>query len=168
MKTEQPADRREMYRSAMAPHVAEPILAIGIVSPGGALKALKTDYSIGKSIGQVSPVIGLLYRRKKMAATSAENISHVVAVTATSVHLFPIPLHPTPFSLTGPPTTWPRFGLKLVADKPKRHNQQLHITLASGDQHHVEIGKAGAPGWCDFSDEVRDLLATPVGNSVLA
>jgi len=168
MKTEQPADRREMYRSAMAPHVAEPILAIGIFSPGGALKELKGDYAVGKAIGTVSPIIGLLFRRKKMAATSSKNISHVVAVTATSVHLFPIPLHPAPFSVTGPPTTWPRLGLQLVADEPKRHNQQLHITLGSGEQHHVEIGTAGAPGWCDFSDGVRDLLATPVGTSLPA
>jgi len=165
MKTEQPADRREMYRSAIAPHLTEPIQAIGIFSPGGALKELKGDYAVGKAIGSFSPIIGVLYRRKKMAATSAKNVSHVVAVTATAVHLFPIAPHPTPFSVTGPPTTWPRAGLQLVADPPKRHNQQLHITLGSGEQHQVEIGTAGPPGWCDFSDAVRDLLATPVGNS---
>jgi len=165
MKTEQPADRREMYRSALAPHIAEPILAIGIFSPGGALKEFKTDYSVGRAIGSISPIIGILYRRKKMAATSAKNVSHVVAVTASAVHLFPIAPHPTPFSVTGPPTTWSRVGIQLVADAPKRHNQQLHITLGSGEQHHVEIGTAGPPGWCDFSDGVRDLLATPVGNS---
>ncbi len=168
MKTPQPADLRETYRSAMAPQVTEPILAIGIFSPGGALGELKTDYSIGKTIGMVSPIVGLLYRRKKMAATSAKNISHVVAVTASSVHLFPMAAHPAPFSVTGPPTTWPRLGLRLVADKPTRHSQQLHITLASGDQHQVEIGKAGPAGWCDFSDGVRDLLATPVEHSVPA
>lgn len=166
MKTEQPADRREMYRSAIEPHVSEPILAIGIFSPGGALKELKGDYAVGKAIGAVSPIVGILYRRKKMAATSAKNVSQVVAVTATAVYLFPIPPHPTPFSVTGPPITWSRAGLQLVADAPKRHNQQLHITLGSGEQHDVEIGKAGPPGWCDFSDGVRDLLATPVGNSV--
>ena len=55
MKTEQPADRREMYRSAMAPYLSEPILAIGIFSPGGALTELKDDYSVGRAIGMVSP-----------------------------------------------------------------------------------------------------------------
>jgi len=163
MKTEQPAAHREMYRSAIAPHLTEPILAIGIFSPGGALKELKSDYAVGKAIGTFSPIVGRLYRRKKMTATSAKNVSNVVAVTAAAVHLFPIPPHPTPFSVTGPPTTWPRVGLQLLADPPKRHNQQLHITLASGEHHDVEISKAGAPGWCDFSDEVRNLLATPIG-----
>ena len=94
MKTEQPAAHREMYRSAIAPHLTEPILAIGIFSPGGALKELKSDYAVGKAIGTFSPIVGRLYRRKKMTATSAKNVSNVVAVTAAAVHLFPIPPHP--------------------------------------------------------------------------
>lgn len=167
MKTPQPADLRETYRSAMAPQVTEPILAIGIFSPGGALGELKTDYSIGKTIGMVSPIVGTSTGGRRWPPR-ARTCTHVVAVTASSVHLFPMAAHPAPFSVTGPPTTWPRLGLRLVADKPTRHSQRLHITLASGDQHQVEIGKAGPAGWCDFSDGVRDLLATPVEHSVPA
>lgn len=161
MKTEQPADRREAYRSAIAPHVAEPILAIGIFSPGGALKELKGDYATGKLIGMFSPIVGLLYRRKKIAATTAAQVHHVVAVTATAVHLFPLPPHPAPFAVSGPPTTWSRNGLRMTADKPARHTQQLHVELADGSRHDVEIGIAGGPGWSDFSTGVRDLLLTP-------
>ena len=158
MKTPTPADYRESFLSHIRPGLAEPILASGILTPAGATKGMVTDYSVGKAIGMFSPIVGLLYRRKKVALRTAATVNQFAVATATSVHLFPMPPHPTPFSVTGPPATWSRVGLTATADKPGRLTQQLHVRLADGTEHDVEIGVAKQGGFGDFSNALRDLL----------
>ncbi|QXC60714.1 hypothetical protein KSP35_20710 [Aquihabitans sp. G128] len=161
MKIPTPAEQRQTYLAQLQPHVAEPILAVGFLATPGYTAGLMKDYGIGKTIGMVSPLAGWLFRKKKVADRLAVSRNDLVAVTASSVHLFEFPKESHQFVVTGPPTVWNRNDIRVTAEAPQKLAQLIHVQFRDGRVLDYDIS-IGIREWKTFSDAMRDLLLAPV------
>ncbi|MCU1453079.1 MAG: hypothetical protein JWN46_1225 [Acidimicrobiales bacterium] len=152
-----PAEQRATYLAQLQPHIVEPILEVGFLSTPGAVAGLVRDQVKGKALGFLSPLVGLVYRRKKTAARVEVTRNDLVAVTEQRVYLFEFPSRGGTFTVSGPPIVWSRAGLVVAAEAQGRLTQRIHVRLASGDEVDYDINRGGRD-WATFSDGMRDLL----------
>ena len=157
-----PAEQRQTYLAQLQPHIGEPILAIGFLSSAGYAAGLRKDYTAGKAIGMFSMLGGRMFRKQAVGARVEESRNDLVAVTASSVHLFEFPKRGEPFTAEVAPTVWNRSDIRVTADAKGKHAQPLHVAFANGEVQDYDISN-GARDWATFSDAMRDLLLTPVG-----
>jgi len=156
-----PAEQRETYLAQLQPHVPEPILAVGFLATAGYTAGMIKDYSIGGSIGMISPLAGWLFRRKKVANRIEASENLLTAVTASGIYLFSFPMRGEAFVVSGPPTVWNRADVRVTAEAPKKLAQRIHVEHRDGRKDEYDIA-TGIREWATFSDAMRDLLLTPV------
>ena len=162
MKIPTAAEQRTAYIAQLQPHVPEPILAVGFLTSAGYTTGLMADHATGKALGLlVSPMVGWFHRKQATATRVAAARNDLVAVTASSVHLFEFPKRGEAFAVTGPPVVWERSQLHVSAGLRGRYSQPIHVTFANGETRDFDISN-GARDYATFSDDMRDLLLTPV------
>ncbi|CAN5719742.1 hypothetical protein BH10ACT1_BH10ACT1_06090 [soil metagenome] len=162
MKILTPDAQRQAWLAEIQPHVGEPILAIGFLTTPGYSAGLVRDYSIGKSIGMISPLAGLLFRRKKVKDRVAESSNELVAVTAGGVFLFEYPMSGQPFVVSGPPTIWTRADIRVTAEAKKKLTQRIHVQFRNGENVDYDVS-CGGGAYGTFSDAMLGLLLQPIG-----
>lgn len=161
MKIPNPDEQRQTYLAQLQPHVAEPILAVGFLCTAGYVDGLTADHTTGKALGMLSPLSGRMFRKKATTTRVDSARNDLVAVTASSVHLFEYPKRGEAFTVSGPPTTWARAGLRVTSEAPKKLSQRIHVQFPGGEVLDYDIAKGGRE-WATFSDHMRDLLLEPV------
>ena len=161
MKVPDPETMRADYLAHLQPHVAEPILAIGFLSPAGMMGTYAKEHAAGNALRLVSPLAAWAFRgRKATQHVESPTVTQLVAVGMTTVSLFPYPTG-VPFAINAAPTVWLRSDVRATADQPGRASQGIHVDLRNGEHHDFEIAKSGKQ-WGGWSDAMRDLLCQPV------
>jgi len=161
MKIPSPDQQREIYLAQLQPHCPEPILAIGFLATAGYVDGLMRDHSTAGAIRMVSPLAGMMFRKKATSSRVEASRNDLVAVTASSVHLFQYPMRGEAFTVSGPPTVWSRADIRVTAEASKKLSQRIHVQFRTGETLEYDVSKGGRE-WATFSDHMRDLLLQPV------
>ncbi|MCU1355629.1 MAG: hypothetical protein JWM89_1047 [Acidimicrobiales bacterium] len=161
MKTPDPEAMRRTFIEQVQPHVGEPVLAVGFLSPAGLMSTYTKQAVSGGALRMVSPLAAWLFRRKKSSDRKASSdVTLLVAVGDTTVSCFPYPAG-APFVVQQPTMVWQRADIRVTADAPGRQAQQVHVDLSSGEHHDFEISMVGKT-WSGWSDAMLQLLLSPV------
>ena len=108
-----------------------------------------------------SPLVGRMFRRQATSGRVEASRNDLVAVTASTINLFEVPKGRSGFRVLGPPTVWQRSQVRVAAEPRGRFAQPIHVVLPDGTIHDYDISN-GVQDWATFSDDMRDLLLSPV------
>jgi hypothetical protein len=164
MQTPDPQTARRQYLETIQPGISEPVLALGFLSRADMVRDANRSSLKAHALFSVSPLLAMIsgFSKKKDAPTTdPEAMPQLVAVTASSVYLFPYP-QGAEFTAQHPPRVLARADLRATAGKAGQLAVPIHLELRSGqflDFEHVESKRSP---WAGFSDRMIELLLQPV------
>jgi hypothetical protein len=132
------------------PHVPEPVLAVGMFSRPGAISSGLLSF--------LSPLASMIKNRKAKKRSGGLPQNVVLAVTATTVHVFSFGYRGRSLRIKQEVATWARAGLQ-VSTEEKSLATRVRFRFAH-DGSTVELdSQKGFGSGADFNDEVVRVLA---------
>ena len=114
----------EIYRSAVQEQLPEEqVIAVGMLTPPGTMKSVL--------VGQASPLIGMIMRRKGKKASGGFPMNVLMAVTPTRLVTFGYKPKGTKIKVKDRLTEWPRRHVRVELGKGGI-SQRLHFTFSDG------------------------------------
>src|SRR5687768_1575161 len=129
----------ENYRSAIQAAIPEEqVIAVGMLAPPGTMKSVL--------VGQASPLIGMIMRRKGKKASGGFPMNVLMAVTPTRLITFGYRPKGTKIKVEERLTEWPRRHVRVEIGKGGI-SQRLHFTFSDGQS--IELDALRSVGQYD-------------------
>ena len=151
-------DLGEKMIETVQPHVAEPVIAVGVLQPAGTWGAMGGD--------QLSGLVGSLMRRNanKRSSGLAKNSAFrtkvaLVAVTASRVYAFNAKGWGPQCKIVDEVGDWDRSDLSITTTQGKMSTKFVIDVVSSGD--HFELETNALMGMGGFTTKFADALDAP-------